>query len=90
MPDQRYRLNPHVTSFSVDHFGLLTLADHAELPARAALFDLEQLGIASNDTAFVRDGVERASRKRFECQSPCPLCAKSKLTVFMRLGEGRK
>jgi ATP-dependent DNA helicase RecQ len=36
---------------------------------RAALADLEQLGIASNDTAitaFVHDGVERASRKRFE------------------------
>ena len=36
---------------------------------RAALYDLERLGIASNDivlTAFVRTGVERASLKRLE------------------------
>ena len=36
---------------------------------RGALYDLERLGIASNDTeltAFVHTGVERASRKRFE------------------------
>ncbi|MEQ8993852.1 MAG: RecQ family ATP-dependent DNA helicase [Pseudomonadales bacterium] len=36
---------------------------------RAALFDLERLGIASNDTAitaFVHEGVERASRKRLD------------------------
>lgn len=36
---------------------------------RAALYDLEKLGIASNDTAltaFVHTGVERASLKRFE------------------------
>ncbi len=36
---------------------------------RRALYDLERLGIASNDTvltAFVHTGVERASRKRFE------------------------
>ena len=35
---------------------------------RAALHDLEALGIASNDTAltaFVHDGVDRSSRKRF-------------------------
>ena len=36
---------------------------------RAALYDLERLGIASNDTAltaFVHVGVERSSQKRFE------------------------
>ena len=36
---------------------------------RSALFDLERLGIASNDTvltAFVHRGVQRASRRRFE------------------------
>ena len=36
---------------------------------RGALFDLEQLGIASNDTvltAFVHTGVERSSRKRYD------------------------
>ncbi len=36
---------------------------------RAALYDLERLGIASNDTAitaFVHSGVQRASRRRFE------------------------
>ena len=36
---------------------------------RKALYDLERLGIASNDTAltaFVHEGVERHSRKRFE------------------------
>jgi len=36
---------------------------------RRALYDLERLGIASNDTvltAFVHVGVERASKKRFE------------------------
>ena len=36
---------------------------------RAALYDLERLGIASNDTiltAFVHTGVRRASRQRFE------------------------
>ena len=36
---------------------------------RKAMYDLEQLGIASNDmalTAFVHVGVERHSRKRFE------------------------
>ena len=36
---------------------------------RGALYDLERLGIASNDTAltaFVHAGVERASRKRLE------------------------
>ena len=36
---------------------------------RVALYDLEKLGIASNDTAltaFVHAGVERASNKRFE------------------------
>ncbi len=36
---------------------------------RAALYDLERLGIASNDTAltaFVHAGVEHSSRKRFE------------------------
>jgi ATP-dependent DNA helicase RecQ len=35
---------------------------------RKALYDLEQLGLASNDTAltvFVHSGVERSSRKRF-------------------------
>ena len=36
---------------------------------RAALYDLERIGIASNDTAltaFVHTGVERSSRKRLE------------------------
>ena len=36
---------------------------------RSALHDLEQLGIASNDTAltaFVHEGVQRSSRRRFE------------------------
>ena len=36
---------------------------------RAALYDLERLGIASNDTvltAFVHTGVRRASRQGFE------------------------
>ena len=36
---------------------------------RAAFADLEQLGIASNDTvltAYVHVGVERSSKKRFE------------------------
>ena len=36
---------------------------------RGALYDLERLGIASNDTvltAFVHTGVERSSRRRFE------------------------
>ena len=36
---------------------------------RGALYDLERLGIASNDmalTAFVHAGVERSSQKRFE------------------------
>ena len=36
---------------------------------RSALYDLERLGIASNDTAltaFVHSGVERSSRRRFE------------------------
>ncbi len=36
---------------------------------RGALYDLERLGIASNDTvltAFVHQGVQRASRQRFE------------------------
>ena len=36
---------------------------------RAALYDLERLGIASNDTvltAFVHAGVQRASRQRFD------------------------
>ena len=36
---------------------------------RAAMYDLERLGIASNDTvltAFVHTGVQRASRQRFE------------------------
>ncbi len=36
---------------------------------RAALYDLERLGIASNDTvltAFVHTGVQRGSRQRFE------------------------
>ncbi len=36
---------------------------------RGALFDLEQLGIASNDTvltAFVHTGIERSSRKRYD------------------------
>ena len=36
---------------------------------RGALFDLEQLGIASNDTvltAFVHTGVERSSQKRYD------------------------
>ena len=36
---------------------------------RGALYDLEQLGIASNDTvltAFVHTGIERSSRKRYD------------------------
>lgn len=48
---------------------LMGLSGLSAAKIRAALHDLERLGIASNDTAltaFVHAGVERASRKRLE------------------------
>jgi len=48
---------------------LMGIARLSSEKIRAALTDLEQLGIASNDmalTAYVHVGVERASKKRFE------------------------
>ena len=48
---------------------LMTAAGLTSEEVRAALYDLERLGIASNDTvltAFVHAGVPRASRQRFE------------------------
>ena len=47
---------------------LMTASGLSSDGVRAALYDLERLGIASNDTAltaFVHTGVERASRNRF-------------------------
>ena len=48
---------------------LMTAAELTPEGVRAALYDLERLGIASNDTvltAFVHLGVKRASRQRFK------------------------
>ena len=48
---------------------LMAAAGMTSEGVRAALYDLERLGIASNDTiltAFVHTGVQRASRQRFE------------------------
>ena len=48
---------------------LMTASGLTPEGVRAALYDLERLGIASNDTvltAFLHAGVERASRRRFE------------------------
>ena len=48
---------------------LMAVAGLSPEGVRAALYDLERLGIASNDTvltAFVHAGVQRASRQRFE------------------------
>ena len=48
---------------------LMTAAGLTPERVRAALYDLERLGIASNDTvltAFVHLGVKRASRQRFK------------------------
>ncbi|MDD5296462.1 MAG: RecQ family ATP-dependent DNA helicase [Rhodocyclaceae bacterium] len=48
---------------------LMTLAGLSPEKLRKALYDLESLGIASNDTrltAFVHVGVERSSQKRLE------------------------
>ena len=48
---------------------LMAVAGLTPEGVRAALYDLERLGIASNDTvltAFVHSGVQRASRQRFE------------------------
>ena len=48
---------------------LMTASGLTSEGVRGALYDLERLGIASNDTvltAFVHTGVERSSRKRFE------------------------
>ena len=42
---------------------------HLHEQVRSALYDLEKLGIASNDTAltaFVHAGVERSSKKRLD------------------------
>ena len=48
---------------------LMAVAGLTPEGVRAALYDLERLGIASNDTvltAFVHSGVPRASRQRFQ------------------------
>ncbi len=48
---------------------LMCLSGLSPEKVRAALYDLERFGIASNDTAltaFVHNGVERSSRKRFD------------------------
>ena len=48
---------------------LMTASGLTSEGVRAALYDLERLGIASNDTvltAFLHAGVERSSRRRFE------------------------
>ena len=48
---------------------LMAVADLTPEGVRAALYDLERLGIASNDTvltAFVHLGVQRSSRQRFQ------------------------
>ena len=48
---------------------LMTASGLTSEGVRAALYDLERLGIANNDTvltAFLHAGVERASRRRFE------------------------
>ncbi len=48
---------------------LMAAAGMTSEGVRSALYDLERLGIASNDTiltAFVHTGVQRASRQRFE------------------------
>ncbi|MFO1420756.1 MAG: RecQ family ATP-dependent DNA helicase [Candidatus Competibacteraceae bacterium] len=48
---------------------LMGLSGLSAAKIRAALYDLERLGIASNDTAltaFVHAGVERSSRKRLD------------------------
>ena len=48
---------------------LMAVAGLTPEGVRAALYDLERLGIASNDTvltAFVHSGVQRASRQRFQ------------------------
>ena len=48
---------------------LMGVSDLSSEGVRKALYDLERLGIASNDTAltaFVHAGVERHSRRRFE------------------------
>ena len=48
---------------------LMTVSALTSEGVRGALYDLERLGIASNDTvltAFVHTGVERSSHKRFE------------------------
>ena len=48
---------------------LMAVAGLSPEGVRTALYDLERLGIASNDTvltAFVHTGVQRASRQRFE------------------------
>ena len=48
---------------------LMTVAGLTPEGVRGALYDLERLGIASNDTiltAFVHAGVQRASRQRFQ------------------------
>ena len=59
---------------------------------RNALYDLEQLGIASNDTAltaFVHVGVERASRVRFR-QAAGLEEGLIDLLRFGRAGHGRR
>ena len=48
---------------------LMAVAGLSPEGVRTALYDLERLGIASNDTvltAFVHVGVQRGSRQRFE------------------------
>lgn len=59
---------------------LMVVSGLASDALRGALYDLERLGIASNDTAltaYVHVGVERASKKRFEasCQLEVDLIA---------------
>ena len=48
---------------------LMTVSGLNSEKVRAAMYDLERIGIASNDTvltAFIHKGVARSSRKRFE------------------------
>ena len=48
---------------------LMAVSGLSPKEVQRVLYDLERLGIASNDTvltAFVHEGVERSSRKRYE------------------------
>ena len=73
---------------------LMTASGLTPEGVRAALYDLERFGIASNDTvltAFLHAGVERASRRRFEQAHGAGACPhRPHAREGARYAEGRK